>query len=252
MRAYTVIYRTTAYLSNQIKLLRRFTDVEELIVINNGPNFASIDAECMVRGVRTIRGPCREIPSAGGPIGCRSHAAALDRMWQHEGSDYDGDILIIDFDCVPFAACAVADFLEGVEIASYFRNGAFGKEHVRFPTPVFTAIRRGSQIRKQYSWRPLDYYPDGYIDTGAEFGMLLIEHPEIKTRTIAVENVTREWFPSALQSDARIDVAIEPVGMNRSFEVIAGSWLHMGGGCNDWGSEHRQTLFLDTIKELCK
>lgn len=227
MRCVSVVYKNTILLPLWVRCMRTFCPHLDLLVVNNGPDFGTIDAMC-----RTLAVPVRRGYARGTMTPSHHHGSGLDIAWR----DCTDDALLCDSDCMPIAACQPDLWLRDSDIVAMTRAGLRTLSHVRYPSVILMAL--SSQLPHNLSFRPL-WRRGGYADTGARWSTV-IANPRWRFR----EMPCRAWNTSQHHSKRMPWWTV----MNECF-------IHFGDGSN-WRrrqphqDQHRNRLIMEFVETL--
>jgi hypothetical protein len=131
MRVYSFIYARHDLIVWQFRLFRQFVaDLQEFIVVNNGPIHYEVAGVCDSLGIRRIDCP----PASGDPS--VSHAHALNLAWCAEAAYSGQDVMFCDLDLFPIGPVDVCQKTSG-DIAGVLQKRGL----IQYPWPGALLLR---------------------------------------------------------------------------------------------------------------
>lgn len=131
MIAYSVVYDRTDLMELQLKCLRKFcSGIQELVIVNNGPDFDSISKESYRLGLRCFNHTRLYYNPSN------HHAGALNHIWQNEARHSADQSLFLDMDIFPVRNTSPELLLEGCTLSGVVQI----KGDVRYPWPGMLSV----------------------------------------------------------------------------------------------------------------
>jgi hypothetical protein len=211
MKVYTVVWGHTRFLARQKKLWTRFCpQMQELVVVNNGPQHDAISEAARTLGLRSIRCP---------PLNRRldhgSHTQALNHVLATESRQCDAGMFFIDFDLFPirpFPAIAA-------DIAGPPQDRPLGPNGAKIDYPWGGAMFLGANLIHREA---IQTNRPGF-DTGGGVSLYIEKYPE----------TTIDWWPWTEVQPEDVPAGVSVTEANAfTFQVVRKTCLHFFRGSN--------------------